>query len=273
MAQTNSSSQTTASLVVRRGARQGKKYALKGGPFQIGREARCDLVLKDSYVSPVHTVIEMRGDLWVASNRGANGTLINEKPIEGSRTLAPGDVIQVGAETLLEFRIQKVATRSSEPGGPVPLWRRTPVVVGLGVYLAAMVALIVFLGARPDGPQITSQTRQQVLEDSREFLVGATLGGGSAELAGGLDPQRDAATVFYQLAAARSRGAGSDQTETLVDELLEATDALLFQAWLAEQSGNRAQAVRAYRKIVDMLPTMRCPATSFALARIRALGG
>ena len=94
-----------ATLVGLRGPRKGKKYTLGDAEFRIGREASCEIVLHDDFVAPVHTVIEPRGGLWAAVNRGMNGTLVNGARIEGARTLAPGDQVQIGAEAVFEFRV------------------------------------------------------------------------------------------------------------------------------------------------------------------------
>lgn len=270
----DSTTQSIATLVVRHGARKGKKFSLRETSFRIGKEPGCDLVLKDDLVSPIHTVIELRGDLWVASNRGANGTLINEEGIQGSRTLAPGDLIQIGAETLLEFQVQKQKIRERQAkatDGPVPLWRRPAVLAGLGVYFVLLAALGLWFLSQ-DSSSVSAASASQALERTKALIDSPKFAERflevDAALATSTGSEHDPAAEFYQLVAARQAG---QDAEALATSLIERVDSGLFRAWSLEQQRRWFDAIAAYRELMEIAPSLRFPATQFAINRIRVI--
>ncbi len=271
----------TATLLVRSGPRKGKRFSLDGEEaFRIGKLEDCELVLRDEFVSPLHTVVERRDDVWVAVNRGVNGTLVNQQSIEGVRVLEAGDLIQVGGETLIEFgtkerrRKRKQEVTTLDDGKPKPLWQRPVVLVGLGAYLLALivVAIVLSSGSVGGGWGLTRDYADQLVEASRSFLESDAPA--TSELVRGAvrpDDPGDPSARYWALVAARRSDASGDETARLVDGLVEDIDARLFDAWRMEQRRNWSGAVTAYRAIERLVPTLRCPATAYAVSRLSEL--
>ncbi|MDE0839182.1 MAG: FHA domain-containing protein [Kiritimatiellae bacterium] len=66
-----------------------------------GRELRCNLCLRDDKCSRQHFEIYADGDsLWARDLSSANGTLLNDAPLDAS-ILTDGDVIKAGRTTML----------------------------------------------------------------------------------------------------------------------------------------------------------------------------
>jgi len=136
----------------------------------IGRDAACDVVLSETAVSRQHVRIERRPDRWLLRNLSANGTLLNKKPVDEA-VLADGDEIRIGAKTRLRFVVEEVALSASgrpqfrrraapkEDEAPEPekktaadaeeqpkpslFKRRKRLFVGLAIYLAGFLVLLV----------------------------------------------------------------------------------------------------------------------------------
>src|SRR5258708_25977544 len=70
--------------------------------WTIGASSSCDIVLRDSFVSSVHCVIERRagGALVVRDHKSRNGTFVDGNPIEGAE-LRVGCYLTVGRTTLV----------------------------------------------------------------------------------------------------------------------------------------------------------------------------
>ena len=100
-------------LFLRDGTGAQQVITLGGDRLVLGRASGSDLELSwDPRVSGVHAHLERRGPRWVVDDNGLsrNGTYVNGKRIRGQRTLADGDLIQMG-DTLIGFR---------DPGPRVP---------------------------------------------------------------------------------------------------------------------------------------------------------
>jgi hypothetical protein len=90
---------------------------LRGGHVVIGRAAQSDVILDwDREVSRTHAQLERIGGDWVVNDSGLsrNGCAINTEPLMGRRRLMDGDVLRVGATTLV-FR----TARAVEDDGTV----------------------------------------------------------------------------------------------------------------------------------------------------------
>ena len=88
----------------------GREVRLLDGPsLTVGRHLSADLVLAaDGEVSRVHAVLERVGPSWVVRDLSSrNGTLVNGERVSGSRPLASGDELRIGA-TRLTFRTEDV---------------------------------------------------------------------------------------------------------------------------------------------------------------------
>lgn len=62
----------------------------------IGRGSRCDIVLREVFVSRNQVEIRPEGSGHVAHPTGSNPTLVNNIPISAPRLLKEGDVINIG---------------------------------------------------------------------------------------------------------------------------------------------------------------------------------
>jgi putative nucleotidyltransferase with HDIG domain len=82
-----------------------------GASVTVGRVTQCEIHIDDQAVSRRHCTLAVRGsELLIIDLDSANGTFLNERPIE-SGTARPGDLIRVGS-TILEFRDSDAARRS-----------------------------------------------------------------------------------------------------------------------------------------------------------------
>jgi hypothetical protein len=89
-------------VVVAPETERGRSYVIDGDST-IGRGGGCAVPLTfDTFVSQVHArAFERDGTLWVEDAGSTNGTLVNNKVIDGPIKLRKGDRVQVG-ETVLE---------------------------------------------------------------------------------------------------------------------------------------------------------------------------
>lgn len=64
---------------------------------RLGRAADNTIVLDDTFISAEHAAIVQRDGAWWVSDRGStNGTLVNERPVQGEAEVQPGDVVGIG---------------------------------------------------------------------------------------------------------------------------------------------------------------------------------
>jgi hypothetical protein len=149
---------------------QRKGYALRRRVVQIGREIGCSIVLRDPTVSRFHADIRSEGGQFVLYSMGSAGTRINERNVGVPQMLKEGDTIQIGGTTfnfsknalpggvrlvdLEDYKDDSFSRRSTQ------LYARTvtgelaerkrgrkisPMVLGLGAIILAMVVLFVIL--------------------------------------------------------------------------------------------------------------------------------
>ena len=84
----------------------GRPVELRDQVVTIGRLPDCTIVLADPNVSRVHAEVRPIGDRsgapeYAVVDRGStNGTRVNGAPVTGSRTLAAGDTITLGATSI-----------------------------------------------------------------------------------------------------------------------------------------------------------------------------
>ena len=87
---------STATFVVKRGAKAGSRYLVTGTFTTIGRHPDSDIFLDDVTVSRRHAEISLAGDRFVVRDVGSlNGTYLNRQLIEQA-DLSDGDELQVG---------------------------------------------------------------------------------------------------------------------------------------------------------------------------------
>ncbi len=71
-------------------------------PFDVGRDARDGLVLRDAEASRRHARISAHdGVAYLEDLRSSNGTFINERRVRGGIELHPGDVIDIGTTRIV----------------------------------------------------------------------------------------------------------------------------------------------------------------------------
>jgi hypothetical protein len=64
---------------------------------RLGRSSQSTILLDDTFVSSDHAVIVQRdGGWWLADCGSTNGTAVNDRPVHGEVSLAPGDVVAIG---------------------------------------------------------------------------------------------------------------------------------------------------------------------------------
>ena len=131
-------------LFLRDGTGAQQVITLGGDRLVLGRASGSDLELSwDPRVSGVHAHLERRGPRWVVDDNGLsrNGTYVNGKRIRGQRTLADGDLIQMG-DTLIGFR---------DPGPRVPATVTVPTVKAPAISPAQRRVLIERVCDQPEG--------------------------------------------------------------------------------------------------------------------------
>jgi pSer/pThr/pTyr-binding forkhead associated (FHA) protein len=96
----------------------GRQTPLEGS-IEIGREASTGLSIDDEQASRRHTRVTAEGDHALVEDLGStNGTYLNGQPIEGQRTLRPGDRLRVG---LTIFELRTAADVQRQPSAVIPV--------------------------------------------------------------------------------------------------------------------------------------------------------
>jgi hypothetical protein len=159
---------------------QPKAIEVKSPSFAIGRSPENDLVLGNGNLSRRHALIEfVEGFPYISDLGSQNGTFLNGEPINSSRRLLDGDVINPGGARDLHVRFGAPATvadkrsalnagateAASAPAGSVtptlntdlprsasPSFLNVPVVAGaaIGLILLCGVAIALFIATRKD---------------------------------------------------------------------------------------------------------------------------
>jgi uncharacterized RDD family membrane protein YckC len=80
----------------------GRRVAVGGGDFVIGRERDCDLPLGDGTVSRHHAAVGVDGERVTVRDLGSsNGTFVNGRRLRGEAELAAGDRLRFGRVRLV----------------------------------------------------------------------------------------------------------------------------------------------------------------------------
>ncbi|MGH3710634.1 MAG: FtsK/SpoIIIE domain-containing protein, partial [Pseudonocardiaceae bacterium] len=90
-------------LAVLTGIDAGHRVRLRPGRVVVGRDSACDVVLDSPSVSVQHCALEVDqlGRITVEDLRSKNGTWIDDDAVVGSRGLAPGTILRLGAVHLM----------------------------------------------------------------------------------------------------------------------------------------------------------------------------
>lgn len=113
---------TEARLLIRQAGHPERELKLQGD-LSVGRAFDNALCLDEASVSRYHALIESRPDgYWLQDLGGAGGTLVNGAKLNGSHLLKDGDIIQIGATSLLGFHLNGSAQAKSAavPAAPSP---------------------------------------------------------------------------------------------------------------------------------------------------------
>ncbi len=86
-----------AKLEVLRGTEALITWRLTPGRTTVGRADTSDFLVPDDDVSRTHCLIECRDGEWRVRDRSRHGTWVAGRRVEGSATLAHGDVLEVGS--------------------------------------------------------------------------------------------------------------------------------------------------------------------------------
>ena len=96
---------SSAGFVVTDGPIAGSKYLLESGNSTLGRHPESSIFLDDITVSRRHAEILLSGDEARVEDVGSlNGTYLNQRQIDSSQRLVPGDVLQIGKFKLVYFQ-------------------------------------------------------------------------------------------------------------------------------------------------------------------------
>src|SRR3989475_10565383 len=74
----------------------GREYVIAAASLVFGREAGCDVVVAGKDVLPRHAEVVQTPKDYLLGHTSTNGTVRNEEPLEGQRSLARADVIRLG---------------------------------------------------------------------------------------------------------------------------------------------------------------------------------
>ena len=93
-----------ACVIIIYGPDLGRRVALDGNRFEVGRSSKCDLCLDQDSVSRHHARFERdRVGGWKVSDLGStNGTYVNDAVISESTLLSDGDRVKIG-RSILKF--------------------------------------------------------------------------------------------------------------------------------------------------------------------------
>lgn len=92
---------TTTRLVVLEGPVHGRQFSLGRDRTTIGRSIGCHVTVQADGVEYDHATIVRAGDSWqIELSRSASDLQVNDEPVQGARTLRPGDVIRIGPAKL-----------------------------------------------------------------------------------------------------------------------------------------------------------------------------
>ena len=96
---------TAAGFVVTDGPIAGSKYLLGTGTSTLGRHPESNIFFDDITVSRRHAEVTLSANEAKVTDVGSlNGTYLNQRQINSSQQLAPGDVLQIGKFKLVYFQ-------------------------------------------------------------------------------------------------------------------------------------------------------------------------
>jgi pSer/pThr/pTyr-binding forkhead associated (FHA) protein len=173
-------------LQILSGPNKGKALRLQQPSITFGRAADNTLVVDQDYVSRYHGELQLQDDgQWLLINHSPNGTYLGTKLVRKKpRAVRDQDTITIGEQPLFQLGLlgqganaapveedePEPSDDSTEEDTDAASPRRRKLWMGVGVYLAAMLALFVFLAVQFGGGD-TAQS-----EDGFNFLKPSEIG-------------------------------------------------------------------------------------------------
>ncbi|MEM6749943.1 MAG: FHA domain-containing protein [Planctomycetota bacterium] len=164
------------------GASAGRRLRLDEPVLSIGREADNHLVIDEPHVSRHHAELRFDPQLarWTLVNLSPNGTKLGRKTVSKKPEPLSGEAeVRVGDAVLLRVTPTAGPTGGPQPDDPDPApaqpgrSKRAKLWVGIGIYLAAMLAVVIVLAQfkgddEPQGPaaaeRFTDERLRQLVE-------------------------------------------------------------------------------------------------------------
>jgi hypothetical protein len=144
-----------------------RAYPLSDTGFAIGRDASCDIVIREPSVSRTHAEVRAEAGEYVLHTSGTTGTHLNGAAVTTPRQLKDGDRIDIGTAELtfrraklplgvsvvdhVEPHADDITTRRETIGNPIlgtrryANGRRSPLPLVVGLAVMAAVAAYYFL--------------------------------------------------------------------------------------------------------------------------------
>ncbi len=261
------------------GARQ---RSFTQSPVTFGRAPECDIVLLDSAVSRRHGELRFENGTWELVNQSVNGARVNGKRVTTKpRKLQSGDTIAVEDVPLFTVTIGETTSASDNaaddeatPTAPAQkaMTRRSKLFVGLGVYLALMLVVMVFGLLSRGGSDNTNRfppplTERQIEQEIRAPITGVVENPQLArqrlleakELVNRLESAPDA---LYQAHLAFKESLAYSGREKF-------TEGLDDQLFLQTQSQLTEEVTRRYRDAYALLKAGSYPEAERAFADLR----
>jgi hypothetical protein len=116
---------TVAKLVVHVPGLERVEVPLRREVLSLGRDPKCDLVLRSPYVSRLHARLDKRGDSHFIIDEGSrNGTQVNGKELSAPARLYPGALITI-ANVEIWYMLDVPGDESTNqwPPSPIPQLR------------------------------------------------------------------------------------------------------------------------------------------------------
>jgi len=99
-----SSARDRPCLIVLAGDGVGQMYRIEDEETLIGRTSQAKIRINDDGISRRHARLVHDGNVVrIEDLKSANGTMVNDEPIEGELVLKDGDKVRIGATTVLKF--------------------------------------------------------------------------------------------------------------------------------------------------------------------------
>jgi tetratricopeptide (TPR) repeat protein len=154
---------TPIQVYITSGQNAGRRLVLSDASIPFGRSGQNKLVIDVPSASREQGELKFDGQQWWLHNHSTNGTRVGRKTVRKATQLNDGDVVSVGDEELFRISLGSGADADAPgdpgalPAGPrssdlptepakAKLSKKTKIIVGVAIYLAAMVLVFVVFG-------------------------------------------------------------------------------------------------------------------------------